>query len=387
MLVEELFFGTGKRVSVIVPTYNRANFLSACLDALLPQIELDDEVIVIDDGSTDATPDVLARYGNRIEVVRQVNAGKARALNAGLQKCGGEFVWIVDDDDVVCPTALDDLMHVFEKHPCADISYGRHIRFRQDPDGHTALLDTGYWNECHPDELLIATLEDFFVHQPGMLVRRSLYDATGGFDEALPRSVDYDMLIRLSLLGKAASTDRIIFHQRLHNGDRGPASSRFQATQRDTNWITNDALIFGRLYQTLPLTSYLVSRRINSSEERRTALMQRGAIMARKKRWDVAISDFGQALEESRGPLTAQERRILRRATGSKYGCEEIFGNTKLDDGLHALSRWCSSGRELSRSLARGLIWRARHAATHGELTRSSRYTAKAYLWAKSSFR
>jgi glycosyltransferase involved in cell wall biosynthesis len=386
MSVGELFCGTGTRVSIIVPTYNRANFLSACLDALLSQIGIDDEIIVVVDGSTDETPEVLARYDS-IEIVKQVNAGKARALNAGLQKCAGQFVWIVDDDDLVCPTALRDLMRVFEDHPSADIAYGRHIRFRQDRDGQTRLLDTGYWNDCHPNELLIATLEDYFVHQPGMLVRRSLYDATGGFDEALPRSVDYDMLIRLSLLGKAASTDRIIFHQRLHDGDRGPASSRFQAQRRDANWITNDALIFDRLYRTLPLTSYLVSRRLDSPDERRSALMQRGAIMARKKRWDVAISDFGRALEESRSPLTIHEKRILRRATGSKYGCDEIFGNTHIDQGLRALSRGCSLGRELARSLARGLVWRARHAATRGELKLSSQFAAQAYRWAATSWR
>ena len=88
-------------------------------------------------------------------------------------------------------------------------------------------------------------------------------------------------------------------------------------------------LIFDRLHQTLPLTSYLVSQRIDSPEERRSALMQRGAIMARKKRWDVAISDFGLALEESRGPLTIHEKRILRRATGlnmtaTKYSATPI---------------------------------------------------------------
>lgn len=375
----------GARVSIILPTYNRAQFLPASLDALLPQIGRDDEIVVIVDGSTDETTDVLARYGDRIAVIEQVNAGKARALNNGLQASTGQFVWIVDDDDVVCPTALADLLEVFETNPSADIAYGRYDRFQHENDGAAQFLDTGYWNDCPADEFLIATLEDFFVHQPGMLVRRSLYDAAGPFDEALPRSVDYDMLIRLSLIGKAASTGKVIFHQRLHDGDRGPAASRFQAQRRDQNWISNDAVIFERLHQVLPLTDYLPSRRIDSAEEQRRALLQRGAIMARKKRWDVAIADFGEALEGSQGPLTPSEKRILRRATGSKYDCDEVFGNALIDEGLRSLSRRYPSGRALARSLARGLVWRARHAATRGELKQSSRIATQAYRWAAAS--
>ncbi|MBZ7925440.1 glycosyltransferase [Ensifer adhaerens] len=376
----------GASISIIVPTYNRAQYLPASLDALLPQIGRDDEIIVVVDGSTDETADVLARYGNRIEVIEQANAGKARALNAGLQKCRGQFVWIVDDDDVVCPTALGDLMQVFEADPSAGIAYGRYVRFQHEKDGAAKFLDTGYWNDCPTNEFLIATLEDFFVHQPGMLVRRSLYDAAGAFDEALPRSVDYDMLIRLSLLGKAASTANVIFHQRLHDGDRGPAASRFQAQRRDQNWISNDALIFDRLHQTLPLTDYLPSRRIESGDEERSALLQRGAIMARKKRWDIAISDFGRALEQSRSPLTPYEKRILRRATGSKYDCDEVFGNALIDEGLRSLSGSFPPGRELARSLARGLVWRARQAAAQGQLKRSSRIAAQACRWAAASW-
>ncbi|QRY65800.1 glycosyltransferase (plasmid) [Ensifer sp. PDNC004] len=374
------------RVSIIVPTYNRAQFLPAAIDALLPQIAGDDEIVVVDDGSTDETMDVLSRYGDRISVLNQENAGKARALNAGLQQSTGQYVWIVDDDDIVCPTALSDLLRVFEADPSTDIAYGRYVRFQHELDTPARFLDTGYWTDCSPDDFLIATLEDFFVHQPGMLVRRRLYEAAGPFDEALPRSVDYDMLIRLSLLGRATSTRNIIFHQRLHDGDRGPAASRFQAHRRNQNWISNDALIFDRLHQTLPLADYLPTRRIESAEERRRALLQRGAIMARKKRWDVAITDFGHAMEESRSALTGHEKRILRRATGSKYDCDEVFGNAAIDEGLRALSRRYPSGREVARSLARGLVWRARDAATRGELTRSSRIARQACRWAATAW-
>lgn len=372
---------SSKRTSVILPTYNRVSLLEKSLNAVLAQIDDRDEVIVVDDGSSDGTRELLARYANRIDSISQLNGGKAKALNQGLRRAQGEYVWIVDDDDIVCPTAHLDLLHLFQKEPEIDIAYGRHCRFRQDADGNVDLLDTGYWNDCAATELFVATLEDFFVHQPGMLVKRSLYRAVGDFDEALPRSIDYEMLIRLAYRGKAAATDKIVFHQRLHDGDRGPAANRLKATDRDINWVTHDARVFARLHATLPLESYLPQRRISNARQRRQALLQRGTIMARKKHWDLAIADFNLALRESADPLSHDEKKIIRRATGSKYGCDEAMGNPDMDKALTALRTGHPRGRELSRALARGLVWRARHALLRGRAREGSQIALQAGRW------
>ena len=370
-----------KRTSVILPTYNRVALLEKSLNAVLAQIDDRDELIVVDDGSSDGTGDFLARYANRIDTIRQANGGKAKALNEGLRRARGEFVWIVDDDDIVCPTAHGDLLHLFERDPSIDIAYGRHRRFREDGDGNIELLDTGYWNDCPPSELFVATLEDFFVHQPGMLVKRSLYGAVGGFDESLPRSIDYEMLIRLAGRGTAAATDRVIFHQRLHEGDRGPATSRMKARDRDANWVSHDARIFAKLHETLPLESYAPQRRLAEARQRRRALLQRGTIMARKKHWGLALADFDSALSESRDHLSDEEKRIIRRATGSKYGCDEAIGNPEIDRGLAALRRNHPHGRDLTRAMARGLVWRARQAVSRGKPRDASRIALQACRW------
>ena len=84
------------RISFLVPTFNRAAFLGEALGAICTQLGDDDELLVIDDGSTDATRDVVAAAGNRVRYLRQENAGKSAALNRGLAETSGEFVWICD---------------------------------------------------------------------------------------------------------------------------------------------------------------------------------------------------------------------------------------------------------------------------------------------------
>ena len=93
-------------VSVIIPTYNRADLVSETIDSVLAQSYRDFEVIVVDDGSTDASGEVLARYGEQIRVVLQENAGEAVARNAGIRVASGEYVGFLDSDDIWLPPKL-----------------------------------------------------------------------------------------------------------------------------------------------------------------------------------------------------------------------------------------------------------------------------------------
>ncbi|MFC6489431.1 glycosyltransferase [Nitratireductor sp. GCM10026969] len=351
-------------VSIIVPTYNRAHFLAECLDALLAEVRPIDELIVVDDGSTDETLNVLSNYADRVIVLTTPNRGKAAALNLALERARCTLVWIVDDDDIVCKGALETLLALFASCPGPDIVYGRHLRFiSQGRKAEPRILGTGYWSDCDPESFLIATLEDLFVHHPGMIVRRSLYQEVGPFNEKLARSVDYDMLIRLARKGRVASTNAIVFHQRLHDGDRGPAKKRSVSANRDAVWIDHDKTIFRAIYADLPLSAYLPHREVLTSEDHRRALLQRGTIMARKKLWTLAFRDFVAAPEQSGAPLTHEECAILRKATGSKYGCLEILSDPDISLEMTALAQRSRLGKALVRALARGLIWRIRRAA------------------------
>src|SRR5688572_6812621 len=93
--------------TVIVPTFNRAAFVGETLDSLLAQSWPPGQIVVVDDGSTDGTPSALDRFGDRIEVIRKPNGGKATALNAALPLVRHGAVWIFDDDDIALPDGLE----------------------------------------------------------------------------------------------------------------------------------------------------------------------------------------------------------------------------------------------------------------------------------------
>lgn len=93
-------------VSVIIPTYNRAHCMSEAIDSVLAQDPPADEVIVIDDGSTDNTPEVLAAYGDRITVIRQPNGGAGAARTVGLRRARGDWITFLDSDDLWYPGRL-----------------------------------------------------------------------------------------------------------------------------------------------------------------------------------------------------------------------------------------------------------------------------------------
>jgi glycosyltransferase involved in cell wall biosynthesis len=115
-------------LSVVVPTYNRAPVLARCLDALAAQDPRPDEVVVVDDGSTDDTPSVLAER-DWVRVVRQANGGRATAKNSGIDAARGDVVLFLDDDVIATP----GLVHLHAEH------------HRARPDPHEALLGHVTW--------------------------------------------------------------------------------------------------------------------------------------------------------------------------------------------------------------------------------------------------
>src|SRR5882724_669932 len=104
-------------VSVIIPTYNRAAFVTVAVDSALNQTRVPDEIIVVDDGSTDETDRVLRQYGPPVRVVRQENRGRSAARNVGLSQATGDAVMFLDSDDLLMPRNIETCAQVLETHP------------------------------------------------------------------------------------------------------------------------------------------------------------------------------------------------------------------------------------------------------------------------------
>ncbi len=107
------------QLSVIIPVYNTARWLGECLDSILLQKAFDLEIICVDDGSTDETPEILRTYSekdSRIKVITQENRGLSAARNAGLEAAQGEYIWLLDSDDTIQPDSLEIVWQAVEKY-------------------------------------------------------------------------------------------------------------------------------------------------------------------------------------------------------------------------------------------------------------------------------
>ena len=347
------------RISFLMPTFNRAHLIAESIDAVLAQMSADDELLVVDDGSTDNTPDVVGAYGPPVRYVRQPNSGKSAALNRAMALTDGQFVWICDDDDLLRPNAVNRLVHALATSS-AGFVFGKYTRF-SDEAGIREELGTGYWPDLQQGSLLRHILEDAFVMQNAALVRRECYDVVGPFSEAMPRSLDYEMFVRLAACFPCDYVDALIFDQRKHDGARGPASMLHAAERSDQIWSEYDSLIFRKLRESMPLSLY-ENMFIATDPQllRRAALLQRACVQARHGCWAEALTDLSAAADVAPSlPLDPGEAAICHRVLRGKHGLAKAMAPDVIG-GMRALGRTGIYASALVREIMAGTIWRLR---------------------------
>lgn len=188
------------RVSVVIPTYNRAHYLKVTIDNVLQQTYRDFEVIVIDDGSTDDTPEALASYGDKIRAIRKANAGPAAARNTGIMDACGELIAFLDDDDLWDPRKLDVYVTAFDQHPEVGAVYGNYQFI--DGDGRiVAPLEIeaeSHFGKMPSGQVYYEFLSSFYGVPATMMVRRECFARAGLFDPHCDSVEDWDMWIRIA---------------------------------------------------------------------------------------------------------------------------------------------------------------------------------------------
>lgn len=190
------------RVSIVMPAYNCAWCIDRAIDSVLVQTFTDRELIVVDDGSSDDTPALLARRGNALRVIRQANAGMSAARNAGIAAAQGEYIAFLDSDDWWRPAKLAQQVELLDAH--GELGFCSHASELQSPDGEVL----GLWG-CPDgvDGLVARVLGGHSAVAGGassVMVRRELLARTGGFDAALRGAEDTDLWIRLAAAGRYA---------------------------------------------------------------------------------------------------------------------------------------------------------------------------------------
>jgi len=201
-------------ISIVITCYNHARFLGEAIESALAQTPPPAEVIVVDDGSTDDSREVAARYPS-VRCMTQTNAGVAVARNTGWRASRGEYVVFLDGDDRLVPGALDVGARCLDAHPECAFVFGRCQRIGA--DGARLALDP--WTPVHHGHYR-ELLRDNYIWMPAtVMYRRSALDAAGGFDPASDHACDYDLYLRVTARGPVLCHGEIVAEWRLHDAN------------------------------------------------------------------------------------------------------------------------------------------------------------------------
>jgi hypothetical protein len=204
-----------KRITVVIPTYNYARYLPEAIDSALAQTHAPLEIIVVDDGSTDDTPRVLAAYGAKIRAIRQGNQGVAAARNTGVAAARGEYIALLDSDDVWLPRKLELQIARFDADPSLGLVHCGGESF-----------DGGGTLDVHLDGLegrvgrQMLSLDRIVIPFPGsgLLFPKRVIEEAGGFDVRLPPSDDWDLCYRVAASHAIGFVPEVLVRYRLHGG-------------------------------------------------------------------------------------------------------------------------------------------------------------------------
>lgn len=313
------------RVSVVIPAYNCAETLAPTLESCFAQHVGDLEVLVVNDGSTDRTAEILAGFGTRVRVIHQKNAGLAAARNAGQRASTGEFIAWMDGDDLMAPDRLELEVAVLNANPeigvvssefsafvdpAADVigSYGAtYYAAFQRLGGAEALypqLEAPLMSGGRAVRVRSGAIHDLlvwgnFVHPPTVLARRSILEASGFADEGLRFSSDYDLILRMARKTRFAFVEAPLLRYRLSSSQMSHvnAGERMQLeTARVLERLKlDDPEAAGRLRQVIRLRvaeSYVHAADAVGSEDRIRAF----GLLVRGLRTSVVVRPAARAL-------------------------------------------------------------------------------------------
>ena len=203
-------------VSVIIPNYNHGGFVGSAIQSVLDQDHDSYEIIVVDDGSSDNSLEVIARFGDRVRLISQKNQGLGAARNTGLRAASAEMVGLLDADDQWQPSFLKQMMELASSHPEAAVFYccaqGMDSQGQDVPQvfgGRPAAAEPIYWT----------LLRSSFIIPSCVLMRRSILLAAGLFEtnlRAIHGCEDWDLWLRLAPTYPFVGTSMRLARYRLH---------------------------------------------------------------------------------------------------------------------------------------------------------------------------
>ena len=261
-------------VTIVIPTFNRASFLATAIDSALAQDYPNVECLVVDDGSTDETPALLARYGDWITTVSQENRGVSGAINRGFEAASGEYVSVLNSDDELFPGAMSATVAALVARPGASAAHGV-VQL-------TSITGAPLYTYAVGEMSLLDAVR--FHASPsttGMVYSRSLVTKIGGWNPKYECGSDYDLWLRLGLAGEYVFVDQLLGTFVQHPGsittmcDPGQSAKEYIAVTEDflarTELPDWDATVAAQALRTAYYCSgIIVGRTVNQPGERFT---------------------------------------------------------------------------------------------------------------------
>ena len=291
-------------VSIVTPAYNAERLLSDTVASVLAQTFRDFELLIVDDGSTDGTLELArhwARTDSRVRVFTQRNGGSSAARNIGIRHSRGEYIALLDSDDLWQPAFLATQMAIFDQHADVDVVTGNAYNLGGGFDGQPLRPAGSQWRRL--------SLLDILEHEDAVCImsvfRRSVPERIGGFDETVIHNEDYDYWIRAAHAGFSfvANPAPLAYYRR-------------HAESKSTNETGIIEGIVGvlrqarTLRQLQPAELAAIDRQINRFEQER--ILARAKASLRSREFVVAAREF-EALSKLKGDfLSGAIARISR---------------------------------------------------------------------------
>ena len=218
------------RVSIIIPTYNYAEYIQKAIDSVLAQTYKNCEIIVVDDGSTDNTQEIIEnKYKNKVRYYYQENKGAPAARNKGIKKSKGEYLSFLDADDYLTESSIENRLTVLEQNKSIAWVYSKWLYL--DTQGNiifNAFRDAPflYKDKCKGN-VFLAMLGGALICTPTVLVRKICVEEIGGFDERLTALQDYDLWLRVSHLYPIEYIDEVLAYVLIHEGSISTTQSAY----------------------------------------------------------------------------------------------------------------------------------------------------------------
>ncbi len=212
-------------ISVIIPVFNREDFIIECLDSVFASSFKDFECIVVNDGSSDNTLNILQSYSQKIKIINQDNQGPSSARNQGIRESKGEMLTFLDSDDLWLPEKLATQAKYMADNPECRICYTEEIWYR-----YGVRVNPHKKHGKHSGHIYDKCLPLCIISPSSVMIHKDVFAHTGLFDESLPACEDYDLWLRIASLYPVSLINEALIIKR--NGHANQQSQKYIGMDR-----------------------------------------------------------------------------------------------------------------------------------------------------------